>query len=276
MKNLLNFILKYSSFFIFIGFQILCFGFLFSSVNSYHHVSFANSSNVITGGVYSASSSVSSYFHLKKENEQLMLQNIELKKRLVGHEIKVGELFTRVNDTLYFQQYDFLEARVISSTRKSRKNTLTINRGTENNVTSEMGVVGPKGVVGITISSSGYYSSVRPIIHEDFKLEIVHEASNSFGFVSWDKSDDWRTATIIDVPNYVEVKTGERILTRGSNGLFPFGELVGYVISSSDIPGSVYQEIKIELAEDFSNVYNVQVVKNVLKTEQDNLENNLK
>jgi len=274
MNNLLKFIQKYSSFFLFLGFQLVCFTFLFSSVNSFHHVSFANSSNVITGGVYEASSNISGYFHLSSEIEQLRIQNVELKKKLIGHEVEIGEEFTSVNDTLFLQQYDFLKAKVISSSKNVRNNNITLNKGTNNGVNPEMGVIGTKGIVGITTSSSGYYTYVKPVIHEDFILEVIHEKSKSFGFVKWTMSDDWRTATVVDIPNYIEVLEGDKITTRGSNGLFPTGEMVGYVSSVEEIPGEVYLKVKINLAEDFSSIYNVQVIDNVLKKELDDLKNN--
>jgi rod shape-determining protein MreC len=267
MNNLLKFIQKYSSFFLFLGFQLICFVFLFSSINSYHHVSFANSSNIITGGIYEASSNVSGYFHLSSEVEQLRIQNASLKKKLSGHMVLTGDAFTSVDDTNYLQQFDFLNAKIISSSKNGRKNSITINKGTENNVRPEMGVVGTKGIIGITTSSSAYYTYVKPLIHEDFILEVIHKKSKSFGFVKWTLSDDWRTATVVDIPNYVEVKPGDEILTRGSNGLFPMGEMVGFVLSVEDIPGEVYLKVKINLAEDFSNVYSVQVIDNVLKNE---------
>ena len=274
MNNLLKFIQKYSSFFLFLGFQLICFVFLFSSVNSYHHVSFANSSNIITGGIYEASSNVSGYFHLSTEVEQLRIQNAYLKKNLAGNKILIGQEFTSIDDTNYLQQFDFLNAKIISSSKTGRKNSITINKGTENNVRPEMGVVGTNGIIGITTSSSEHYTYVKPLIHEDFILEVIHEKSKSFGFVKWTLSDDWRTATVVDIPNYVEVKTGDKILTRGSNGLFPMGEMVGFVLSVEDIPGEVYLKVKINLAEDFSSVYSVQVIDNVLKKEFDELNNN--
>ena len=274
MNNLLKFIQKYSSFFLFLGFQLICFVFLFSSVNSYHHVSFANSSNIIAGGIYEASSNVSGYFHLSSEVEQLRIQNTDLKKKLTGRRVLIGEEFTSVDDTNYLQQFDFLNAKIISSSKNGRKNSITINKGTQDNVRPEMGVVGTKGIVGITTSSSGYYTYVKPLIHEDFILEVIHDKSKSFGFVKWTQSDDWRTATVVDIPNYAEVKPGDEILTRGSNGLFPMGEMVGFVLSVEDIPGDVYLKVKIKLAEDFSSVYNVQVIDNVLKKEFEELKNN--
>ena len=274
MNNLLKFIQKYSSFFLFLGLQLICFVFLFSSVNSYHHVSFANSSNIIAGGIYEASSNVSGYFHLSSEVEQLRIQNADLKKKLAGHKDLMGEEFTSVDDTNYLQQFDFLNAKIISSSKNGRKNSITINKGTQDNVMPEMGVVGTKGIIGITTSSSGYYTYVKPLIHEDFILEVIHEKSKSFGFVKWTQSDDWRTATVVDIPNYAEVKPGDEILTRGSNGLFPTGEMVGVVLSVEDIPGDVYLKVKINLAEDFSSVYNVQVIDNVLKKEFEELKSN--
>jgi hypothetical protein len=52
------------------------------------------------------------------------------------------------------------------------------------------------------------------------------------------------------------------------------GEMVGFVLSVEDIPGDVYLKVKIKLAEDFSSVYNVQVIDNVLKKEFEELKNN--
>jgi len=276
MNNLLKFIQKYSSFFLFLGFQLICFVFLFSSVNSFHHVSFANSSNIIAGGVYEASSNVSGYFHLSSEIEQLRIQNADLKKKLAGQKTLIGEEFISVDDTSYFQQFDFLNAKIISSSKNGRKNSITINKGTEDNVRPEMGVIGTKGIIGITTSSSRYYTYVKPLIHEDFILEVIHEKSKSFGFVKWTQSDDWRTATVVDIPNYAKVKPGDEILTRGSNGLFPMGEMVGVVLTVEDIPGDVYLKVNIKLAEDFSSVYNVQVIDNVLKKEFEELNSNQK
>ena len=274
MNNLLKFIQKYSSFFLFLGFQLICFVFLFSSVNSYHHVSFANSSNIIAGGVYEASSNVSGYFHLSSEVEQLRIQNANLKKKLFGKKTVTEDGFISIVDTNYLQQFDFLNAKIISSSKNGRKNSITINKGTEDNVRPEMGVIGTKGIIGITTSSSRYYTYVKPLIHEDFILEVIHEKSKSFGFVKWTQSDDWRTATVVDIPNYAKVKPGDEILTRGSNGLFPMGEMVGVVLTVENIPGDVYLEVKIKLAEDFSSVYNVQVIDNVLKKEFQELNSN--
>jgi len=274
MNNLLKFIQKYSSFFLFLGFQLICFVFLFSSVNSYHHVSFANSSNIIAGGVYEASSNVSGYFHLSSEVEQLRIQNANLKKKLFGKKTVTEDGFISIVDTNYLQQFDFLNAKIISSSKNGRKNSITINKGTEDNVRPEMGVIGTKGIIGITTSSSRYYTYVKPLIHEDFILEVIHEKSKSFGFVKWTQSDDWRTATVVDIPNYAKVKPGDEILTRGSNGLFPMGEMVGVVLTVENIPGDVYLKVNIKLAEDFSSVYNVQVIDNVLKKEFEELNSN--
>ena len=271
MNNLFKFIQKYSSFFLFLGFQLICFVFLLSSVNSYHHVSFANSANIIAGGVYEASSNVSGYFHLSSEVEQLRIQNANLKKKLARKNTLIEDEFTSTRDTNYLQQFDFLHAKVISSFKNGRKNSVTINKGANDRVKPEMGVIGTKGIVGITTSSSGYYTFVKPIIHEDFVLEVIHEKSKSFGFVKWTQSDDWRTATVVDIPSYVEVNPGDEILTRGSNGLFPMGEMVGYVLSVEDIPGDVYLKVRINLAEDFSSVYNVLVIDNLLKQEFEDL-----
>src|SRR5690606_39888200 len=57
---------------------------------SFHKSKFINSSNAISGTVYSQTSSVSDYFRLKKDNEALYEENLRLKK-LRSEERRVGK-----------------------------------------------------------------------------------------------------------------------------------------------------------------------------------------
>lgn len=274
MRNLLNLLQKYSSVFFFLLLQAICFAMIFSNRNTYHHIAFTNSSNSVIGGIYEVSSNFSQYFHLKEENEMLLNENKELKKMLVGHSIKVGDLFTKVDDTTFIQQYDFIDGNVVNSSKNRRNNSLTINRGTSSNISEKMGVIGTKGVVGITVSSGPYYSTVIPIINEVFEMSVRHKSTKSFGILKWTENDTWKTATIDDIPNYVDLQVGDTIESRGSDGFFPEGVLIGTVLEYKPLEGTSYHRITIDLAEDFSAIYDVYVVKNILQKEQITIEEN--
>jgi len=246
--------------------------FIFSRSNSFHHAAFSNSSNTLVGGIYEFSSNVSGYFSLEERSDQLVHENARLKEKLYGHSIKIGESFTTVNDTLYKTQYKFVTAEVVNSTKKLRKNFVTINKGKANRVGPDMGVVGPNGIVGLVVSSSPYYATVIPVINEDFIVSVRHQKSKSDGQLVWTEDNDWQTATMIDVAIYAEINKGDIIETKGSGGYFPAGQMVGTVISAKDLPGTTYQEITIKLAEDFGSSYDVYVIENELRTEQKELE----
>lgn len=209
---------------------------------------------------------------MSEANKFLVEENKELKKKLIGHNVKVGDLFTRVNDTLFLQQYDFIDAKVINNTKTHRKNSMTLNRGLTSGANSQMGVYGPRGVVGITISSSSYYTAVIPIINESFEMSVLHDNSKSYGLLKWTEENDWQTATVVDIPIYIDIEKGDSIVSRGSDGFFPQGILVGTVNEAEVVKGTSYQKLIIQLAEDFSSIYDVTIVKNILQKEQQTIE----
>ena len=77
MRNLLEFFIKYSYWFLFILLEVISFGLLFR-FNSYQGSVYFTSANWLSGTVYEISNGVTSYFHLKSVNEELMERNIYL------------------------------------------------------------------------------------------------------------------------------------------------------------------------------------------------------
>ncbi len=273
MQNIIRLLQKFQVVLMFCFLQVLCLILVFSGNNAFHRASIASSSNVVVGGFYDLSHSISSYFHLKKENEQLLQENLSQKKQLYGSQIEVGKSFMTINDTIYFQQYNFIKAKVINSSITAPKhNFITINAGEDLKVEPNMGVIGTKGIVGVTIASNDSYSTVTPIINANFVLPIRHATSMTFGRVVWEDDDTYLTATVIDVPSSVAVDVGDLIETRGSAGIFPEGVPVGKVLAVEPVSGQTYQKIKIGLIEDFSAIYNVSVVKNIKKIDQQEIE----
>ena len=272
MQNLIAILYKYSAFFLFLLLQVVCFSLLFSNYNTYHHSVFASSSNTIIGSIYSTTSSITDYFNLSEENRLLQEENTRLKNQLLGSTIEVGQLYTRVNDTLRLQQYEYMPVEVIRSVLNLSHNTITINKGRSQNVNEDMGVVGTRGVVGRIVASSSNYSVVMPIINKDFELAVRHKKTMSFGMLKWKEKNNYRTASVLDIPAYVDVLEGDTIITSGADGLFPLGEVVGLVRSSKPISGSTYQEVEIELIEDYSNIFQLKVIRNIIQKEKNELE----
>lgn len=267
MQNIIRLLQKFRIVLLFLLLQAISFIFIVGGANSFHRSSFASSSNQISGWLYSITSDISGYFHLEKENEQLIEQNRELSEKLVANQIVVGTSFIKVNDTFYVQQYEYVPAKVINSSISNQQNFITLNVGTDHKIEPNMAVIGTKGVVGKTIAVSSSFATVKPIINQNYQMTARHKGSKKFGKLVW--QDDYHyTATVIDVPSSVTVNIGDTFETRGDDGMFPEGIPIGFVIEVIPIPGETYQNVKLELVEDFSSMYNVSVIKNHKGKEQ--------
>jgi rod shape-determining protein MreC len=276
MQNLIRLIQKYLLVIVFLVLQIICFTFIITGNNRFHRASIANSSNAVVGSIYEWTHSVTEYFSLREQNNILLEENAKLQEQLLAL-INKNEIDTliKVQDTLLQIDYSLQGASVINSTLNLRKNYLTINGGINLKIKEDMAVIGQKGVIGYTIAISESYAVVMPIINENFKLSVTHVNSNSFGLINWFPEDGYQNASVIDIPISVPVSVGDSLVTRGSDAMFPKGILVGIVVSVDNETGESFQQVKIKLAEDFSNINKVKVINFIKQQEIIQLENSI-
>ena len=81
MRNLLQFIIKYSNFILFGLLEIAAFVLLFT-FSSYPRSSYVTSANRVSGELYKASDAITSYMHLGSENAALIEENARLLARI--------------------------------------------------------------------------------------------------------------------------------------------------------------------------------------------------
>jgi rod shape-determining protein MreC len=259
MRNLLNFIIKYSYTLAFILLEVICFAFIFSS-NGYRRSSFLNSSNRITASIQEQWSSVTDYTRLSVINDSLVAENEKLRNNLERY---------RRDDIPSIERsgYEYIAAKVVSATVNRKQNYITINKGREHGVEPEMGVIGADGVVGIVVSVSDKYASVLPIINPESRISVKLERNNYFGSLSW-QSNRINHALLSEIPGYVSIKEGDRIVTSGYSAIFPDAVPVGKIHSFTKDASTDFYEITVALFTDFNNLSYVYVIKNLNIKEQ--------
>lgn len=276
MRNLLNFLLKYNYWFIFILLEVASFVLLFR-FNRYQQSAFFTSANVVSGVVYEVSGGISSYFHLKSVNEDLLDRNMLLEQQINNLEraLRVHQDDSiAINSIKAMPQTDYrlFKARVIKNSINQADNYITLDKGSASGIRSEMGVVDGNGIVGIVYETSPSYSVVISVLNSKSSISCKIVGSEYFGYLKWEHGDS-RYAYLKDLPRHAEFNLGDTVVTSGYSTVFPEGIIVGTVDDMSDSNDGLSYLLKIKLATDFGKVSDVRVIARSGQQEQQELEN---
>lgn len=270
MKNLLNFLYRNNFFFIFLFLEFFCILILIKN-NGYQGSSLLNSSNQISANIYQMEANAKEYLLLKDENERLSKLNTFLLNRIKLGYAAIPLKVYKKNDTLYKQEYEFMNGKAISSSVNKRNNYLTLNIGSKQGVTHDMAVITSDGIIGIVKDVSENFASAMSILHKDVRVNCQLKKDGTYGPLIWDGTD-YRFSNLTDIPTNAKIKRGDTVITSSLSGIFPEGILVGFVDSYEQRPNESFYTVKVKLSADFKKVNYVSVIKYNYKTERDSLE----
>ena len=275
MRNLLNFLIKYNYWFLFLLLEVTSFVLLFR-FNHYQQSVFFTSANGAAGKVYEWSGAVTSYFHLKSVNEDLLDRNMLLEQRVAQLEkylLDQGADSIKLNslDHMAAGDYRIFKANVIKNSLMMADNYITLDAGEEAGIRPDMGVVDANGVVGIVYKTSAHYSLVLPLLNSKSSISCTIVGSDYFGYLKWEGGDS-RFAYLKDLPRHAEFNLGDTVVTSGYSAVFPAGVMVGTVDDMQDSHDGLSYLLKIKLATDFGKVSNVRVIARSGQEEQKKLE----
>ena len=279
MRNLLNFFLKYNYWFLFILLEVISFALLFR-FNNYQGSAFFTSSNQVAGMAYEAANNVTGYFHLKSINDDLVQKNVELELQMERLRSALMELTSdstglerMKSDAL--KGYDIYRANVINNSLTHVDNYITLDKGENDGIRSEMGVINGSGVVGIVYHTSANYSVVIPILNSKSTISCKIKRSDYFGFLKWDGGSS-EYATVKDMPRHSLFSLGDTIVTSGHSAVFPGGIPIGTVEDMSDSHDGLSYLLKVKLFTDFGRLNDVRVIAQKGQEEQLELEQKVK
>jgi len=273
MKNLFNFLKKFRNFLLFFFLQVFILGLYFNSRN-YHKATFINTSSAVSGWMLTKRHNISKHFKLETTIDSLAYANANLLAQQPKSYYQLQDKLFIINDSIYEQQYEYTPATVINSTTNKRNNYITINKGTILGVEKGMGVISDAGIVGFVIDVSNHYAIIKTILSEKVNISAnIKEQENVKGQIKWD-GDNSEVCQLHGVTSDIIVIGGETILTKGSNGVYPEGIVIGKIKNDFENNGSLTLKLNINLSVNFSQLYKVYLVKNILKTEQKSIEQN--
>jgi rod shape-determining protein MreC len=276
VRNIFLFIRRYFNFVFFVVLQVAALYMLFH-YNKFHEAVFSGVANELTGNIGGKYNNVTYYFHLKKTNDDLARENEELRNKLLTNFEHPDSTQKVVQDTLpydtlgHHRKYIWREARVVNNSVSLPNNTLTIERGENQGVRKNMGVIGPTGVVGVVIGTSNNYAVVMSLLHRQTKISASLKKTGETGKVLWDGNSPLYI-TLKDIPKSAQVVKGDSVITSPYASHFPQGILIGTVMDIVDDKTSSFYTLRLKPATNFFNVQYVTVVENLMVDEQARLE----
>ena len=270
MQQIFNFVIRNKTFLLFLLLFSIALALTIQS-HSYHRSKFINSANGLTGGVYGTMNSVDQYFNLKIKNDILAEENKRLREQLLNTNIATDSSF--IDSTYSKGKYRITIADVYKNSYSLTNNYLTLNKGKNDSIKRDFGVMTSNGIIGIIDNTSKNYSTTLSILNSKSRINAKIKSTNHIGSLTWN-GESPIYVQLEDVSQFAPVKVGDTIETGGESSIFPKGIGIGTITSfDSDISGDTYT-IQVKLFNDMTNIGTVYIVENLNRNEIRSLENN--
>ncbi|MBP1676581.1 MAG: rod shape-determining protein MreC [Bacteroidetes bacterium] len=263
MRNLINFLIRYSVMILFLFLEAISFALVVNN-RDYQKSVFLSSSNTLVANMYEASNSVVEFFKLKAANENLAEENTALKNEIIALHNQLATLMPQKKDSIRFRippemEFTYISAKVTNNSTNRLQNYITLNKGRRDGVRVDMGVISDEGVVGIVKTVSDKYSVVIPVLNEKLKINCKFKKNNYSGPLEW-TGEDYRFARLDDIARHVEFSLGDTLITSGYANNLPEGIPVGTIDNFKIKESDAYYNIKVKLAVNFRTLSYVKII----------------
>lgn len=243
--------------------------------HSFHRSKVISSANVVSGSIYKEINETKEYLNLRKENEDLALENAMLRSLLF--QVKDSAFMSKLDTIKGVKPSDIVVAKVIKNSYSVYENYLTLDAGAKQGIKPDMAVINSLGIVGITDDTSENYSTVVSILNKKSRINAKIKKSNHFGSLIWDgKSTGF--VQLVDVPRLATIHKGDTVVTGGQSVIFPENINIGTihrVFRDKDNQTNFYT-LEVKLFNDMTNLGHVYILKSKGKEEFTKLENQRK
>ena len=238
--------------------------------HSYHRSKVISSANFLSGGVYEKVNSVSEYLNLKKQNDELALENARLKSIIFSTKDSIPK--ARLDSLKGVRPDDIIVSKVIHNSYSVYENYLTISGGEAAGIKPDMGVINSSGIIGIVDKTSKNYATVISILNVKSAINAKIKKSNHFGSLVWNgKSTGF--VQLIDVPRLASVRKGDTIVTGAQSSIFPENVGIGTIDKIFIDNKTNYYTLNVKLFNDMTNLGHVYIIKSKNRPEILELQN---
>ncbi len=228
------------------------------------------SGSLISGKFLEMSNQASNYFYLSEVADSIANENALLLEQITNDKSLPLLIFS---DTLEVQidtaqtvRYELLPSKVINNSINKNRNFFTLDKGSADGIAPHMGIITPKGVVGIVRQVSENYSVAMSLLNSQMRVSVAIKRTGYFGTMSWQGKNPL-VMDLDDIPKHADLIVGDTLMTSGYSAIFPPGLQLGILRDFKIEPGSNFYSARVELGEDISRLNYIYVLNHLEKPE---------
>ena len=176
-------------------------------------------------------------------------------------ENQISELKKIVDINTTLNEYEMINAVVISHDPGYWYDKVIVNKGLSSGVKEGMAVINGSGIIGKVVNVSNFNSTVELLTSENIgKISIKIEDNKDYlyGLISYYDLEK-NLYSVDGISKNVEI--GSKVTTTGYGDIFPAGILVGEVVNSKNDNYHLAKTIEIKPSVDFNNLNIVSIIK---------------
>jgi rod shape-determining protein MreC len=299
MWRIFRFLGRFGNFLLFLFLELVAL-IVIITVNQKHHSISQGLLLEMSGSLAEAQTGIYSYFNLRSENNKLKERTAELQSQILLLRDSLDVVFNRRPKTLNYiilgdsvtrdsclmeefvklelpdslmpvSRYKFIPAVAVNNSVDNNYNYITLNKGRNQGVVMDMGIISPEGIAGQVVEVSANYSLALSVLNKKFRTGAKLLRNSNVGTIEWEGGDP-EYALLKYIPQTSIINIGDTVVTSGYSTLFPKDYMIGTVAEYNMETQDGFFQIRIRLATSFRGLHNVFLVRHSHDAEIDSIE----
>lgn len=218
--------------------------------------------------LWSWSEDVRYYTSLKQANQSLAEENFRLSEQLRAYKaFEAAQEYAVKQD---FEDFIGIPAAIVKQSTNTQHNYIIINKGSEDGVRPESGIVSSNGVVGVVDAVMEHYSYAISFLNTSISISSRIGQDGDVGALTWSGGSSAK-GVVHNIPVQSKFEKGDTLWTSGYSSIFPAGIPLG-VLGDSRVIDGVTLDIDVNLFQNPSSLRFVKVLVNEGADEIEDLE----